>query len=147
MDDELRSSPVTTPYVMVFEQQFFVVAERQIIVEVNSFAKAMSALFACYYTFDIAYPKQCLNSFLFLERFMYGIVTGPKLSKTVVGVISDIQKINYFSLSNYFSLVLYAFVFFFLYMFIFSFFLPLVSCIIVITTSLLFIATPLHVTI
>ena len=94
MDDELRSSPVTTPYVMVFEQQFFVVAERQIIVEVNSFAKAMSALFACYYTFDIAYPKQCLNSLLFLERFMFGIMTGPKLSKTVVGVISDIQKIK-----------------------------------------------------
>ena len=120
MDDELRSSPVTTPYVMLFEQQFFVVAERQIIVEVNSFAKAMSALFACYYTFDIAYSKQCLNSLLFLERFMFGIVTGPKLSKTVVGVISDIQK-EFKRLSNYFSLVLYAFVFFFLNVYIFFF--------------------------
>lgn len=145
MDDELCSSPVTTPYVMLFEQQFFVVAERQIIVEVNSFAKAMSALFACYYTFDIAYLKQCLNSLLFLERFMFGIVTGPKLSKTVVGVISDIQK-EFKRLSNYFSLVLYAFVFFFLNVYIF-FFLPLASCIIVITTSLLFIATAIHVTI
>ena len=53
MDDELRSSPVTTPYIVHFGQQFFAVAERQIIVEVNSFAKAMCALFACYYVFDI----------------------------------------------------------------------------------------------
>lgn len=93
MDDEIQLSP-TTPHIIHFNQQFFVVAEKQIIVEVNTFPKAISALFACYYVFDIAYPKQCLNTLLFLERFLFGIVTGPKLSKTVIGVISDIQKIK-----------------------------------------------------
>ena len=78
MDDELRSSPVTTPYIVHFGQQFFAIAERQIIVEVNSFAKAMCALFACYYVFDIAYPKQCLNTLLFFERIYVWNCNWPK---------------------------------------------------------------------
>ena len=54
----------------------------------------LSPFWFFYYVFDIAYPKQCLNTLLFFERFMFGIVTGPKVSKTLVGVIRDIQKIK-----------------------------------------------------
>ena len=39
MGNELCSSPMMTPDIIHFGQQFFVVAERQIIVKVNSFSK------------------------------------------------------------------------------------------------------------
>ncbi len=96
MDSVIANSTIATPYIIHFmgSQQFFVVAEKLLITEVDSFPQAMSALFACYYIFDISYPKECNTTMLFLERFMLGIVTGPKLPKTAVGTISDIQKIK-----------------------------------------------------
>ncbi len=98
MDSVIVNSTITTPYTIRFmgSQQFLVVAEKLLITKVDSFPQAMSALFACYYIFDISYmyPKECNTTMLFLERFMLGIVNGPKLPKTAIGTISDIQKIK-----------------------------------------------------
>ena len=50
MDAEIAASPMLTPYIMVIEgatQQYFVVAEKQIVAEVNKFDVAITALFAC----------------------------------------------------------------------------------------------------
>ena len=54
--------------------------------------EAIVALVSLYYVFDIAYPKTCSNTLLFLERFVFRITTGPSLSKTLIGTISDIEK-------------------------------------------------------
>lgn len=92
MDSVITISPIHTPYLLHFGKQIFVIVEKEVVLEVTDFSRAMSALFACYYNiFDISYPKECL---LFLECFMFNIVNGPKLSKTAIGVISDIQKIK-----------------------------------------------------
>ena len=58
MDAEIAASPMLTPYIMVVEgatQQYFVVAEKQIVAEVNTFDVAITALFAVYYMFDVQY--------------------------------------------------------------------------------------------
>jgi len=94
MDSVITISPIHTPYLLHFGKQFFVIVEKEVVLEVTDFSRAMSALFACYYIFDISYPKECIITLLFLERFMFNIVNGPKLSKTAIGVISDIQKIK-----------------------------------------------------
>ena len=97
MDAEIAASPMLTPYIMVIEgatQQYFVVAEKQIVAEVNKFDVAITARFAVYYMFDVQYPKESMNTMLFIERFILGIITGPMLSKTVLGTVSDIQKVK-----------------------------------------------------
>ncbi len=73
--------------------QFFLVAEKELLAELPSLYKAIVALIAVYYVFDIAYPTPCMmNTLFFMERFLLGITTGTKFNKTLVGTISDIDK-------------------------------------------------------
>ena len=44
--------------------------------------------------FDVQYPKESMNTMLFIEKFILGTITGPMLSKTVLGTVSDIQKVK-----------------------------------------------------
>ena len=74
------------------DMQFFLVAEKELLAELPSLYKAIVALIAVYYVFDIAYPTPCMNTLSFMERFLLGITNGTKLSKTLVGTISDIDK-------------------------------------------------------
>lgn len=95
-EDMVESSTVETPYVVKCDfqgaTQFFVVSEKRVFVEVSSFTEALVALLALYCVFDIAYPKPCNNTLLFLERLFFGLATGPSLTKALVGTVSDIEK-------------------------------------------------------
>ena len=46
--------------------QFFLVAEKELLAELPSLYKAIVALIAVYYVFDIAYPTPCMMNTLFL---------------------------------------------------------------------------------
>ena len=75
-----------TPHIVSLEvaQFFFVVGEGQIITEVSTFSQAMCAVLATYYVFDIAYSKQCFNTLHFFERFIFGLLGGAKVPKTLI---------------------------------------------------------------
>ena len=51
MDSVITISPIHTPYLLNFGKQFFVIAEREVVLEVTDFSRAMSAPFACYYNY------------------------------------------------------------------------------------------------
>ena len=72
-------------------KQYFIVVENNLYCEVNSLAKAFSALFAIYYVYDIAYPKQCSNSCLFIERFLFALKGPQQLTQTAIGTIASIE--------------------------------------------------------
>ena len=74
------------------DMQFFLVAEKELLAELPSLYKAIVALIAVYYFFDIAYSTPCINTLSFMERFLLGITNGTKFNKTLVGTISDIDK-------------------------------------------------------
>jgi len=72
-------------------KQYFIVVKSNFYCEVNNLAKAYSALFAIYYVYDIAYPKQCSNSCLFIERFLLALKGPQKLTHTAIGIIASIE--------------------------------------------------------
>ncbi len=51
------------------DMQFFLVVEKELLAELPSLYKAIVALIAVYYVFDIAYPTPCMmNTLFFMER-------------------------------------------------------------------------------
>ena len=65
--------------------------ESNLYCEVNSLSKAFSALFAIYYVYNIAYPKQCSNSCLFIERFLFALKGPQQLTLSAIGTIASIE--------------------------------------------------------
>ena len=66
--------------------------EQEILLEVPDLRKAIVAMYASFYAFNIAYPKEAKNTFLFIERPFSGIPS-EKLSHTLLSCISSIQKL------------------------------------------------------
>lgn len=95
----MAATALPTPYVLQCgrqgddDQQFFVICESQVILEVSTLTDAIVALFASYYVFDIEYPKACLNTLHFIERFILKL-PGTQVAKASLGTISDIYKMK-----------------------------------------------------
>lgn len=53
----------------------------------------MVDLMACYYTFNIEYPKQIMNTLLFIERYLLGMTTGPRKSPLALQTVSVVNKL------------------------------------------------------
>ena len=89
-----------TPYIgctgenFINVAEFTIIAERLPIVTVTDFRKAVIALIACYYTFNIQYPKEVGNTLLFIERYLLGISTGERMTAAGTQSISAIKKLT-----------------------------------------------------
>ena len=69
------------------------IAEMEIVCELQGdVRKAIAALYAIYYILDIAYPRECKNTLLLIEKMFWGI-HGEKLPQSLVGTISNIEKL------------------------------------------------------
>ena len=60
------------------------------------------ALFAIYYVYDIAYPKQCSNSCLFIERFLFALKGPQQLTQTAIGTIASIEHLVFCSVFHFY---------------------------------------------
>ena len=81
------SRTFSSPWILLAGQevkQCFIAVESNLYCEVHSLAKAFSALSAIYYIYDIAYPKQCSNSCLFIERFLFAWKGPQQLTQTAM---------------------------------------------------------------
>ena len=65
------------PYVGVVASDdslsFFVVTERLLVLTTNSFFKALRGMMACFYVFNIEYPKGLHMPLIFLQHFVFCI--------------------------------------------------------------------------
>ena len=87
------SRTFSSPCILLAERevkQYFIAVESNLYCEVHSLAKAFSALFAIYYVYDIAYPKQCSNSCLFIERFLFALKGPQQITQTAIGILASI---------------------------------------------------------
>ena len=95
LDDAVATSPMVTPHILKVGEdgtdQCFIVAERETVVEVTSFLRAVLLLIGCYYVFDIEYAN---NTCLFIERYLLKITNGPNLTKSCLATISDIDSVH-----------------------------------------------------
>ena len=70
--------------------EFTLIAEREPVMKINDFRKALIALMGSYYTFNI---EEASNTLLFIERYLLGIVSGPRMSSSATQIISAISKL------------------------------------------------------
>ena len=73
--------------------EFTLIAEREPVMKTNDFRKTLIALMGSYYTFNIQYPKEASNTLLFIERYLLGIVSRPRMSSSATQIISAISKL------------------------------------------------------
>lgn len=97
IDKKVEKIDEKAPYMIqggpVATRQWFIAIEKSIILSVDNFAKAVIAMMACYYVFDIAYPKQWNSCLLFIAKYLLALKGCPSLNATQLGVISDIENI------------------------------------------------------
>ena len=79
---------------MINLSEYTIIVERQPIVTLENFRKAIIALIACYYTFNIQYPKEVGNTLLYIEKYLLGINTGQRMTAAATQVISAIEKMT-----------------------------------------------------
>ena len=57
----------------VTKRQFFVVVERSIVIETDTFEDALTDMITLYFTMDITYPSSLYPVLLSIQRFVLGI--------------------------------------------------------------------------
>ena len=73
LDDAVATSPMVTPHILKVGEdgtdQYFIVAERETVVEFTSFLRAVLLLIGCYYVFDVEYPKAANNTLFAVKLY------------------------------------------------------------------------------
>ena len=85
------------PYIVVIEvdvtkRQFFVVVERNIIIESNTFQDALTDMIALYFTIDISYPSSLYPVLLTIQRFVLGIKDKQIVPPVVTRPLSSLDQ-------------------------------------------------------
>ena len=55
------------------DPQLFVVIDKEVLLETDSYQKGLFALFGVHYAFNIQYPKKLKYIFQFIEEYVFGI--------------------------------------------------------------------------
>ena len=74
-------------------EQYLLVVEKLVFCSMTDFHKALLSLFACYYVFDMAYPRECKNTLLYLEKALLKLSNSDKLSSGALAAISAMDKL------------------------------------------------------
>lgn len=97
IDKKVEEIDENAPYIVqggpVATRQWFIAVEKTILLSVDNFAMAVIAMMACYYVFDIAYPKKWNSCLLFIAKHLLALKGCPSLNATQLGVIADIDNI------------------------------------------------------
>ena len=85
------------PYIVVIKidvtkRQFFVVVERSIIIETNTFEDALTDMIALYFTMDITYPSSLYPVLLTIQRFVLGIKDKQIVPPVVTRLVSSLVQ-------------------------------------------------------
>ena len=73
-------------------KQYEIIVEKMVLLSVNRFSKALVCLIGAYYVFDMAYPRECKNSLLFLEKFLLKLPSSEKMSASVIAALTDYTR-------------------------------------------------------
>ena len=78
--------------VVIDKRQFFVVLERNIIIESNTFQDALTDMIALYFTMDITYPAGLYPVLLTIQRFVLGIKDKQIIPPVVTRLLSSLDQ-------------------------------------------------------
>ena len=93
MDAGLMKIKQNEPYIAkVQHDQYFVVAERIIIVENTHFIDAMIDTICAYFAFDINYPKSLYPVLIFIQRYILAIRDNQPIPNVVTRVLTNLEQ-------------------------------------------------------
>lgn len=72
--------------------QFYIVVEKQVLLESDSIKDSIIDLISVYFTFDIAYPKLLYPVCLFLQHHVLDIVDKQRVPNNVTILLSSLDK-------------------------------------------------------
>lgn len=94
----ISNNDVVAPYIVqvgsTVTRQYFIAVEKEALTCVQDIVRAVIAMMAYYYVFDISYPKEWRSCLLFIEKYLFDIKGGPALNASQLGTISDIERIS-----------------------------------------------------
>ena len=73
--------------------QFFIACERQIVCESKSLLDAIIDLIACYYVFDISYPKGVEGILVFFERCVFSVKFSQPLPVCTQKLVTSLKRV------------------------------------------------------
>ena len=89
--------PYNHPYIGVVAGdatvQFFVIAERNVLVRSKSFQSSLKSLIAAYYAFGICYPTATKAPLIFIQHFLLNIKE-VKLPDNIIRFVSSIDSLT-----------------------------------------------------
>ena len=86
------------PYVIFCEDsngsvnRIFIAAEKRILMEADDILAAVSSLMFIYYICNLEYPKQCFDTFLFLQRAVLKLFDRVKVPTKVLLFLNELYK-------------------------------------------------------
>lgn len=69
-----------------------VVAENRVLLKSMKLLDALESMLLIYYVCNIEYPKECLNTFLFLQRMAMKVFDTRKVPTKVLLLMSELSK-------------------------------------------------------
>lgn len=72
--------------------EFYLVAEEDLVQEFEEFTLAYAALFACYYVFNMEYPRTLVNSYTFIQREVLDIRESTPIPLPVKHLMNKLQR-------------------------------------------------------
>lgn len=97
IEDEIQNVAEVSPYIVVLGDisgcQYFIVCEKEVLVEAKSMKDAIIDLMAAFYVFDIAYPKSTAPVLLFIQRYVLNIKDSQPMPPSCSRLITSLNKL------------------------------------------------------
>ena len=99
VDREISEIAQSAPYIVQTGRagsenvQFFIACERQVVCESKSLLDAVIDLIACYYVFDISYPKGVQGILVFFEHCVFCMKFSQPLPLCTQKLVTSLKKV------------------------------------------------------
>ena len=75
------------------DNNFIMAGENEILAEAEGILEAVEVLLMMYYVCNIQYPKECFNTYIFLQRSVLKVFDNQKLHTKVLLLLSELANL------------------------------------------------------
>ena len=93
MEINLQNIKQNEPYIAkIQDDQYFIIIEREIVLECTQFLDAVVNMICGYFAFDISYPTSLYPVLIFIQRYVLGIKDNQPIPNIVTRVLSGLDQ-------------------------------------------------------
>ena len=75
------------------DEEMMVAGENELLLNASGILEAVEMMLMVYYVCNMAYPKECLNTYLFLQRSVLKVFDSQKLPTKVLILVSELNAL------------------------------------------------------